>query len=155
MSVFFLSGNRSCCLFILFFLLLLFFKFLVYFLDINSLIDISESSPLIMRLETVVSHVSLHSSGGTIIIQEFEGSVNVVVSVLPVAGDVGLEGLSEDWVELVNVRLQANNIAVKCEHIVNTLVLKTFDINRFKLLQLYQVSNIVFIRILQYFVRIT
>ena len=69
----------------------------------------------------------------------------MLISLTPLSRDVGLEGLAEDRAELHNVLLQANDITVKSEHVVDALVLEILDVDRLVLRKLEQVANYVFL----------
>ena len=69
----------------------------------------------------------------------------MLVSLTPLSRDVGLEGLAEDRAELHDMLLQANDITVKSEHVVDALVLEILDVDRLVLRKLEQVANYVFL----------
>jgi hypothetical protein len=55
--------------------------------------------------------------------------------------DVGLEGLSEDGDKLLDMLLETNEVRIKSEHVVNTLVFETLNVDGLILLQLDKVSD--------------
>lgn len=93
-----------------------------------------------------VGHEHLHGFGRTVVLPKFETSLDVLIAVLPVTLDVGLESLSEYGVEFLDVRLQANDVTVKGEHVVNTLVLETLYVYGLIFLELDQITYFMIIR---------
>ena len=52
------------------------------------------------------------------------------------------KGLSEYWIELLDMLLQTNYITIQGKHVVYTLVLKALNVNVLVLFQLDQVSDL-------------
>ena len=51
------------------------------------------------------------------------------VSDAPVTRDVRLKGLTEDRIELHDVLLEAHNITIESEHVIDTLVLEILNVD--------------------------
>ena len=64
---------------------------------------------------------------------------------VPVATDVTLERLSEDGVELHDVLLETDNVAIQREHVVDALVLEVLDIDCLILLEFDEIANLMFV----------
>lgn len=60
--------------------------------------------------------------------------------------NISFESLSEDWVEFLNVRLQANDVAIEGEHVVDTFVLEALNVYGFIFLELDQITYFMIIR---------
>jgi hypothetical protein len=99
--------------------------------------------PVFGHDETVHAHVVLECFRGTIIVPEFDTTVNVLTGLLPFTHDVTLESLSENRVELLDMVLQTHDVTVKGEHVIYSLFLERTDVDSLILLQLDQVSNLV------------
>ena len=88
-------------------------------------------------------HVLLDRLGRAIIFPQFEAALSMLVSFVPLSLDVALEGLPEERTELHDVRLQTNDVTVKRKHVIDALVLEILYVDRFILLQLYKIANLV------------
>ena len=96
-------------------------------------------------LEVMNAHVQFESLRWTVIVPKFNASFNVLERLLPLTLDVTFKGLSKDRVELLDMLLKTNYIAVKCEHVIDSLFSKAMDVDILVLLQFDQISYLVFI----------
>lgn len=74
----------------------------------------------------------------------------MLIGIAPVTTNVALEGLAEDRIELHDVLLQANDVAVQCEHVVYAAILKVLDVNVLILGELDKITDLVLLRQLDY-----
>jgi len=118
----------------------------IYLIKVNLFIDISVTVPGIGYLELEVTHIQLQSLSRPITIPELQTPLNIFKCCLPVTLDVALKRLSKYRIKLLNMLLQANNIAVECEHVVDALISKALNINSLILLQLDQLTYFVILR---------
>lgn len=93
-----------------------------------------------------IGHEHLHGFGRTVVLPKLETSLDVLIAVLPVTLNIGLESLSEYGVEFLYVRLKANDVTVKGEHVVNTLVFETLYVYGLIFLELDQITYFMIIR---------
>ena len=104
--------------------------------NVQNLVDIPVARPRLRHLELVERHEQLHGERRSIRVPQLQAALNTLVRRRPVALNVVFEGLSEYGIELLNVLLQANNVRVESEHVVDTLVLEGLNVDRFVLGQL-------------------
>jgi len=77
----------------------------------------------------IIGHELLHRFSRTIVLPKLKTALYVFVSSLPVTLNVGFECLSEYRVELLNVSLEAHNIAIESEHVVNAFVFEALNVD--------------------------
>jgi len=115
--------------------------FLLFGIVDHTLVNVSVTRPRLMQCEIEERHVELESLCWTIVVPKLQAAFDVLSSGGPVTLDVTLEGLTEDGVELLDVLLEADNVTVKSEHVVNALVLEAFNVDGLVLLELDEVTN--------------
>ena len=116
----------------------------VHVVNVGLLVNVATVGPIAWCLELIDRHVLLQGLGRAIVLPKLETALNMLEGLVPVAGDVALEGLAEDGVELHDVLLQTNDVTVQSEHVVDTLVFEVFNVNRLILLQLDKVTDLMF-----------
>jgi hypothetical protein len=85
---------------------------LVNLVKVNWLIDVTVTVPVTWRQEFVKLNVVLESFCWTIGVPKLKASLYVVLSQLPFTRHVALECLTENWVELLDVLLQSNEVTI-------------------------------------------